>query len=204
MSDQITRCPGNGCELIWSVGRSILPQGTSRPTESCGGVRYILTYMMVPQNNNIAGARKLKCVLYCFIVRMSSRACDVMLLFCGIFHVFVRPSCRSIYRVYITKQAKEFLCALWYCIWLRNKRRLSWLILWLSCTWRTWSISSIRSPRKPSKSTKSAIVWQRTSKVSFFRTPMEIFIAKHFRLIRTPCLGTQWSQDLALLGETSR
>ena len=78
--------------------------GASRPhcTETCGGVRYILTYMMVPQNNNIAGARKL-CFLYYFIVRMSSRACDVM--FCGILHGFVRPSCKSIYRVYITNQA---------------------------------------------------------------------------------------------------
>ena len=57
----------------------------------------------VPQNNNIAGARKL----------MSSRARDVVLLFCGILHVFMRPSCKSTYRICITKQAKYLLCALW-------------------------------------------------------------------------------------------
>ena len=41
-----------------------------------------------------------------FIVRMSSRACDVMLLFCGILYAFARRSCKSKYRVYITNQAK--------------------------------------------------------------------------------------------------
>ena len=71
---------------------------------------YWLTWW-VPQNNNIAGARKLMCV-WCFIClrvhwQMPPRACDMMLLFCGIVLVFVRPSCKSIYRVYITKQANN-------------------------------------------------------------------------------------------------
>ena len=53
---------------------------------------YWLTWW-VPQNNNSAGAQKLKCFIlwwlfyYTYVVRMSSRACDVMLLFCGILHV---------------------------------------------------------------------------------------------------------------------
>ena len=42
-----------------------------------------------------------------------TRACDLMLLFCGIVLVFVRTSCKSIYRVYITKQRNKLLCALW-------------------------------------------------------------------------------------------
>ena len=48
------------------IGRFPCVSGASRPhcTATCGGVRYILTYMMgTLQNNNITGARKLKCVL---------------------------------------------------------------------------------------------------------------------------------------------
>ena len=37
---------------------------------------------------------------------MPVRPCDVM-LFCGILLVFVRPSCKSIYRVYRTKQTNN-------------------------------------------------------------------------------------------------
>ena len=39
--------------------------------------------------------------------QMPARACDVILLFCGILLEFVRPSCKTIYRVYITKQANN-------------------------------------------------------------------------------------------------
>ena len=60
---------------------------------------------MSTQNNNIAGARKLMC-LFCANTDKCPRA-PVMLLFCGILHVFVRPSCKSIYRVYITKRANN-------------------------------------------------------------------------------------------------
>ena len=38
---------------------------------------------------------------------MPARACDVMLLFCGIVLVFVRPPCKSICRVDITEQANN-------------------------------------------------------------------------------------------------
>ena len=99
---------------------------------------------------------------------MPSRACDVMLLFCGILHVFVRSSCKSIYRVYITKQAKYFLCALWLlpvwtgwgcpwrapcpwtcppaCWWSRRRTPAS--------AWTAWT-----SPRPPTRSCPPAAAW---------------------------------------------
>ena len=46
------------------------------------------------------------CFIACTYTDKCPRACDVILLFCGIL-VFVRPSCKPMYRVYITKQANN-------------------------------------------------------------------------------------------------
>ena len=79
----------------------------SRPhcTATCGRVRYILTYMMGTAEQQ----RRRRAKVWCLRVhrQMPARACDVMLLFCGILLEFVRPSCKSIYRIYITKQANN-------------------------------------------------------------------------------------------------
>ena len=71
--------------------------GASWPhsTTTRGEVRYILTYTMGTAEQQHRRRAK------------ADRACDVMLLFCGIVIVFVRPSCKSIYRVYIIKQAND-------------------------------------------------------------------------------------------------
>ena len=69
----------------------------------------MLTYMMgTVEQQHRRRAKAEVFLLYgnYFIVRMPSRARDVMLPFCGIHHIFVRPSRKSIYRVYITKQAE--------------------------------------------------------------------------------------------------
>ena len=100
-----------------SIGRFPLCKWCNRPALYSKLPRrslYVDLHNRYRRSTDIAGAESWSSYVLCygnyFIVRMSSRACDVMLL-----HVFMRPSCNAIYRVYIRKQASA-PCAFIVCL----------------------------------------------------------------------------------------
>ena len=97
---------------LYNTARALCPDGgRSNWAQRSSIGRFPLCKCFKPTPySNIAGARKLMCVLSYVCPRAPAMWCYWS---CGILHAFVRPSCKSIYRVYITNQAKKLLCAMW-------------------------------------------------------------------------------------------